>query len=569
MAIFNSWITPLQRSYQSIKSKILDSLRTKVPEMTDTSEGNIFVIIISAFSAIAEVIHYYIDNTARESFLISARRMSSVYKHAKAIDYHMKAANPASVDITIFKTDNSPITTNLTIPLNTVFTSNDGKKWVSTTIITWRAGSYSVVVPVSQKQPSAQDIRLGTTQTGETILEIVQIPNNMLYAEGSMVLKLDGVLWRLVNTFAYSGPTDKVYKVELDENLSPIVIFGDGQYGMKPIAEQVATASYHITEGIRGNIASEQFTTVPSLIKSVVTDAGLTNSIAAAGGTDYEDFDSLKKHIPLSIKTLGVAITKDDWEALVKLVPGVNKSYVNYICGRFVEVYITPHEGSEASSGLIDTVKTTLERSKVLTTNITVKSTKPSYIVMHATIAGRKSFSKVDIENQVRRALISNYNENHSEINQSVRLSDLYSMVDNQTTVDYLTIDKLFFMPLVYPIGAGKPVLNITNFEQRTFDAVSNNLTFERITIEIASSTQYKVYLFDGSDTTYQFNQNALVRTVHSEFSINISKTGVTYNNGDRYVMVIQKMDRDLTPYDYTIPLLTSQNLKLTINEKV
>lgn len=569
MAIFNSWITPLQRSYQTIKNQILESLKTKVPEITDRSEGNIFVIIISIFSAIAEVIHYYIDNTARESFFVSARRLSSVYKHARLVDYHIKAAHPATVDLIITRSNSEPISSNLLIPVNTQFVSNDGKIWLSTVAVNWRAGTYSVVVPVSQKERSAENINLGNIVDPDSIVELNEISANKQYVEGSMTLLVNSVLWTLVETFAYSGPNDKVYKVELNEEFEPVIVFGDGKFGMKPTVGNSVRATYYITEGSQGNIASGMFSTVPATIKNIVLDSIVTNSIPASGGTDYEDFASLKEHVPLSIKTLGVAITKDDWEALVKLVPGVNKSYVNYICGRFVEIYITPVQGTEASTALLDEVSASLSKSKVITTSITVKSTKPSYIVLYATVTGKRSFSKNDIENQVRRALISTYNENYSEINQPVRLSDLYSLVDQQSTVDYLIIDKLFFKPLVYPVGTGLPNLNIAYFIQKSFNPGNVSTYFERITLEILSTTQYRVYLFNGTQKNYNFGSIVTIETVYSEFDINISKTGVTYNVGDRYTLVIQKMGQDLIPYDYTIPIITSENLNLTINEKV
>lgn len=569
MAITNTWLTPLQRSYQTIKNQVIEKMETKVPEITDKSEGNIFIIIISIFSAIAEVLHYYIDNTARESFLVSARRLSSVVKHAKLVDYHINAAHPASTDLILSRSGDNPISTNLLIPINTQFISNDGKKWLSTKAVNWRTGTYSVTIPVSQKEPSETGITLGTVLDPDGVIELNKIPSNKQYVEGSMSLTINNVLWSLVNTFAYSKPTDKVYKVELDDEFEPVIVFGDGKFGMKPTTGQQVKVSYYLTQGAEGNIDANSFETVPSSIKNVVQDATISNSISAAGGTDYEDFDTIKEHIPLSIKTLGVAITKEDWEALVRLVPGVNKSYVNYICGRFVEVYITPTNGTEASSGLIDEVAATLSKSKVITTSISVKSTKASYVVLHATVTGKKSFSKSDIENQVRRALISTYNENYSEINQPVRLSDLYSLVDGQSTVDYLTIDKLFFKPLVYPIEAGLPILNIAHYEQKTFQADSIETNAEKITIEILNSTQFKVALFNGTEQVYTFNNNVNIQTVYSSFDINISKQGVTYNTGDRYILVIQRMGQDLTPYDFTIPVITTENLNLKINEKV
>ena len=94
----NPWLNPYQRSFNSIKDQLKASLQTRIPEITDFSEGNIFMIIVSIYAAIAEVLHYYIDNMARETFFVTARRYSSLYKHAKLVDYHIKSAIPASVD---------------------------------------------------------------------------------------------------------------------------------------------------------------------------------------------------------------------------------------------------------------------------------------------------------------------------------------------------------------------------------------------------------------------------------------------------------------------------------------
>ena len=66
----NKWTNTLSRSYQSIRTDMVSALKDFKgkdgrPLITDLSEGNIFVIIISLFAAIAEVLHYYIDNMAR------------------------------------------------------------------------------------------------------------------------------------------------------------------------------------------------------------------------------------------------------------------------------------------------------------------------------------------------------------------------------------------------------------------------------------------------------------------------------------------------------------------------
>ena len=42
----NPWLNPYQRSFNSIKDQLKASLQTRIPEITDFSEGNIFMIII-------------------------------------------------------------------------------------------------------------------------------------------------------------------------------------------------------------------------------------------------------------------------------------------------------------------------------------------------------------------------------------------------------------------------------------------------------------------------------------------------------------------------------------------
>ena len=86
MSTNNPWLTPYQRSYDSIKSQLILKLKQNVPQLTDLSEGNIFILIISVLAAIAEVLHYYIDSNAQEMFFTTARRYSSLMKHAKLVD---------------------------------------------------------------------------------------------------------------------------------------------------------------------------------------------------------------------------------------------------------------------------------------------------------------------------------------------------------------------------------------------------------------------------------------------------------------------------------------------------
>lgn len=592
MSTSNPWLTPFQRSYNDIKAKLIQSLNERVPEITDMSEGNIFILTLSIFAGIAEVIHYYIDGMAREAFLPTCRRYSSLYKHAKLVDYHIKSAIPSSVDLTVYMQDGSPFPVDIQVPQNTIFNSKDGKQWITTRNVTIERGTYTYKVPVAQKE-AVEEVELGTYTSHDIIITLGDLPTDKKYVEGSMVLTIGGgEAWTLVDTFAYSGPGDKVYKVELDTTLTPYLVFGDGQFGRKPTIGSLIKGQYYLTYGANGNIPANQFDKVPDVMTNVTSGLTLTNTIAATGGSDYEDFDTLKEHIPLSIKTLGVAITKEDYEAIAMLIDGVDKAYCNYICGKYVEVYITPDGGSEASTELINNVKQRMESSKVLTTRVSVYSTHAAKIYLSAEITGRKSFKSIDISNQVKKALLDAYNYQNSDINKPVRQSDLYALMDNQPMVDFLTITELYLLP--YPIAininsqnteeiVSVPALNITYFKMISFTTSTPESDFENCYIQTVienGNAFYKVYankdLSGNALYSGQYGKPLEVTLTWSKFSltINLPVENANYENGTVYQLTTQPMGSngrlvDLIPHNYNIPTISSDNITLTINEVV
>lgn len=584
MSTSNNWLNPYQRSFNDIKAKLIFELRLQIPEITDYSEGNIFVIIISIFAAIAEVIHYYIDNMAREAFLPTARRYSSLYKHAKLVDYHIKSAIPATVDVVLYKNDDTPIGQDITIPLNTEFTSSDGKTWISTKTVIWYKDSYYVTVPlVQQKSVGVPDrIQLGNILSPDSIIYITDIPSDQKYVEGSMNLYINDEPWILVDTFAYSSSRDKVYKVEIDEQTRPYIKFGDGQFGMKPEYNATIEASYSLTYGSAGNIATNNFTTVPQDIQDIDNKITINNVIPATGGSDYETFNMLKNHIPLSIKTLGVAITKEDFEAIAKMVGGVDKAYANYVCGKYVKIYITPDGGGEASSALLDSVEKTISKSKVITTSIEVLSTHKSQVFLDITITGKKSFKSNDISNQVKKALTTAYDYNNSDINKPVRLSDIYALIDNQSMVDYLTLNRLYQLPYPIPQKNTSLPLNISYFVQN-INPVTTGEEYIVIVNTFFANKHYDVliqkFYGEGSDNkilgigSYGEVINVLDLETQTKiiFQITINKPSenLDYGGSDKYKLTLLPMNQDLYSLSYQIPIIENQNITLSINEVI
>nr|UVX58524.1 MAG: baseplate J-like protein [Bacteriophage sp.] len=573
MGITNKWLNPYQRSYQQIKAKLVESLMgLKDPQgqklITDYSEGNILIIILSLFAAIAEVLHYYVDNMARETFLSTARRYDSVVKHGALVDYHARAAIAATVDVILSRsiTGNS-IGAKLTIPQGTLFTDSSGNSWLSARDVIWYSNVTTCKVPIIQHERyTASALNNMVIPTGDrVILNLGTLPNGKYYEQGSMSLQIGGETWVLVDTFAKSKPTDKHFMVSVDEALNPYIMFGDGTFGKKPAAgAKITNVVFYLTNGTQGNVKSNTITSVPSVISSSITDVTVSNAYDAGGGSNYENFTMLKEHIPLSVKTLGVAITKEDFESLAMLVDGVNKAKADYECGRKLTIYISPDGGAVASSELINRVYNLLSQRAPMTTWLKVKSAGKVQIILEMDVTGKKSYKTAEIQTQILTSLYNAYSPEQAQIGGSVRVSDIYALIDNLSTVDYLHLTKFYIKPWPTTIYGNKE-LNLGQFK---LNKAKGSMTYY---ITFNSSTTFTVRsVSNGYVTTGSVGSSIQIIDKANGFDFSLDIQNNSYQSGYRYSITVSEPNHDYEDPGFNLPVFeNASQLTLTVNEIV
>lgn len=573
MGITNKWLNPYQRSYQQIKAKLVESLMGLKDKdgqklITDYSEGNILIIILSLFAAIAEVLHYYVDNMARETFLSTARRYDSVVKHGALVDYHARAAIAATVDVILSRsiTGNS-LGAKLTIPQGTLFTDQSGNSWLSARDVTWYSNVTTCRVPIIQHEKyTTSALNNMVIPTGDRVqLNLGTLPNGKYYEHGSMSLQIGGESWVLVETFAKSKPTDKHFMVSVDESLNPYIMFGDGTFGKKPAAgAKITNVVFYLTNGSQGNIKSNTITSVPSVISSSITDATVSNAYDAGGGSNYENFTMLKEHIPLSVKTLGVAITKEDFESLAMLVDGVNKAKADYECGRKLTVYISPDGGVVASSELISRVYNLLSQRAPMTTWLKVKSAGKVQIILEMDVTGKKSYKTAEIQTQILTALYNAYSPEQAEIGGSVRVSDIYALIDNLSTVDYLHLTKFYIKPWPTTIYGNKELA----LGQFKLNKATGSMTYF---ITFNSSTTFTVRsVSNGYVATGSVGGSLQVVDKANGFDFSLDIQNNSYQSGYRYSITVSEPNHDYEDPGFNLPVFeNASQLTLTVNEIV
>lgn len=567
----NTWLNPYQRSFQQIKTKLIEGLSSIKDKngnqlITDISEGNIFIILISMFAAIAEVIHYYIDNMARETFLSTARKYTSVVRHGELVDYHVKGAIAATVDVTLTRPLNSvSISGTINIPKGTQFIDSIGNTWLSTKAIVWNANTTTCTVPVIQHTSyiftEAIGLRL-PAKDGKLTISLPKISQG-LYENGTMTLALDGKEWTLVDTFAYSKPHDYHFMAFTDQDQNLILQFGDGKFGHKANpSSKITSCTCYITKGLDGNVPSGSLVKLPTVVSGTASDASCSNVYAAGGGSNFETFEMLKEHIPLSVKTLGVAITKQDFIDLAKQVDGVNQAAIEYECGRKLNVYISADNGGIASSALCERVYNHLYQHSPLTTWLNVKTVGQVNIILNMTVTGKKSYSSEDIYTQVLDALLNTYSLEKAQIGGKVRISDIYALIDNLSMVDYLTISQFYIRPWPNTLSGSRDMLinQFTLSEAR--GSMQYFITFTSST-NFTLRSEYGGYVVEGTVGT-----SLSVNDYKNGFKFSITIGNNSYVSGYRYSFSISEPNHDYEDPGFNLPVFLSKDqLTLKINE--
>lgn len=564
MNITNPWLNPYQRSYHQIKQQLITGLTSITDRngnqlITDVSEGNILIILLSMFAAIAEVLHYYIDTKAREFFLGTARRYTSVQALGNLVGYYPKAAIAATVDLVLTRGDKASSGSNIsgTIAEGSTFTQGD-LTWAVVNKVVIPPYTSQVRVPVIQHRFYNLESLIGLlipSGSNSITLSSSDLPSGELYEHGSMDLSIGGEHYTLVETFAYSRPNDKHFRVIVDSSGNLVIIFGDGKFGAAaPAGNNITMASCYLTKGTVGNVDAGAITY--TLMEGMDT----TNPYPATGGSDYEDLESMRSRIPLQARTQGVAITKRDYEDLALMVPGVGKAKVEMVCGRRVSLYIYPSNASvnsdlQASNILKQQVWTKLNQYLPITTILKVYSLGTSDIVLDVDITGRANYKAQDILTHIRTALYTAYNAQASNIGGTVRISDLYALMDNLPSIDFLRINKFYvrpyIIPLNYGIGFSPQAFNLTRADQ----SVTYIITMLANNRASVVSTDGRVEV-SSIPTITSTGITDMVHGVAFNLTLLTGAQAATIGRvGNKFKMTVSQINSDYVDTGYTVPI--------------
>ena len=529
----NKWTNPYSRSFQDIKQDMISAL-TSIPSpnggklITDISEGNVLVIIISAVAAVIEMLHYYIDNAARESFLNSARLYSSVLSHGALVDYLPRGANPATVNIVLTRelnTDTSQVDS--TIPAGTIFYDSNGNTWQTLSDVVWPKYTTQLKLCLSQVE-LITNVSIPATEITNGV--DIRVPNTNTTKHISRVgftLYVGTDKYTLVDTFANCNSlNDKVYRLYTTTSGTYIKF----QLGHNLPAGKNITINYYLTLGESGNIQSGSITTVPATIKTLGNNVTVNNPEASADGFTEDNIEVLREVISSFTRTGGKAITDKDFVDLAKQVPGVNDAAIDTSDPSDKVLYITSiTPGVLPSAQLIANVKKYITDRSTVGDLITVLPANISKLKLDLQVTGRPGSSESSIKNAILSALYNEYNSSKYGLGNSVRLSDIYALIDNLKEVDYLYIKDIYLTPYVKSIY-GHTYLNL-DYTRIDTGSIKNGKSITYL-ISFNAAGGYRIYSTTGGYSSENFAASQASVTIN-DVKNNISFNLKLYNLSD------------------------------------
>lgn len=371
MAALAPAIDYTDKDFAALRRAMLDLARYRLPEWTDRSEADLGVLLIDLFAYMGDVVLYYQDRIANESFLHTATERHSVLHLLRLIGYELRPPVAAYADLQlVFNTPGPGEPSVVTIPNGAQFATKGSPvqtfQYLGPTLQLDVLSSQTTALPDGRRSYTGLPVRHSRSVADETLGSSTGEPNQRfqlaqspLIPESLAVQVLEGgiwVEWRQQDNFLYStGPDGQVtvsnaearsYYVQNNENDRSFVCFGDGLFSrIPPLGVNNLRASYRTGGGLAGNVPTG--TIVEARPPLPLLDS-VTNPQPAAGGAERESTEHGVRFGPLAFRSTQRAVTLNDFVALAHQAGGVAKVRARPRAWNRVDLYIAP-EGEVAS----------------------------------------------------------------------------------------------------------------------------------------------------------------------------------------------------------------------------
>jgi hypothetical protein len=202
------------------------------------------------------------------------------------------------------------------------------------------------VAPATAGSSVTELLGSGSASTANQAFKLKQFPLTYVQAptptgsQSTLQVMANGVTWNNVQTLYNQLPTAQVYTTVNLPGGKTLVKFGDGVEGATlPTGQNNILANYRVGLGSAGNVATGAITT---LVDRPVGVSGVVNPMAATGGQDTQTVGDIRANAPLSVLTLGRAVSITDYQNFAASFAGIAKASAIWMSsGAYRGVFLT------------------------------------------------------------------------------------------------------------------------------------------------------------------------------------------------------------------------------------
>lgn len=418
---------------------------------TDLNASDPGIIILDYLHALVDLINYYQDHQALETFISTAKERGNLFRLAKQLSYKVRSAKGATCDFRFTSSFhyNHPIK----IPKYTKITVSPDITYLVA------EDTYLPTNAVSVDVPAVQGTVYNTSYVGTGISRFSEIENaeNQYVTLTASNIDIDTIeiynnstkkYWKEVDYIVFSDATAEVYQLELTPMNSVVIKFGDGVRGLVPSETDEFTITYLTTSAESGKIgANSKIDHVDSVYDNGnYVDLIVSNPRASIGGTSVQSSISIKENAPGVIKSQYRAVTLSDFEYLAETVEGVLKAKAYDIntapdlcLHHEVKVVVTPEDIEGSKTSLIKRVANFLSSCMIPPTNLHVLTPSPKYIKLEISIQKLDNVVSSRLEYDVREAISKYFKEISTKVGEAFHPLDLASVISSIPGVRYVS----------------------------------------------------------------------------------------------------------------------------------
>ncbi len=248
----------------------------------------------------------------------------------------------------------------------------------------------------------------------------------------SLTITANGAKWTGAASLYEQASTAQVYTTLNMPGGIAQVTFGDGVEGATlPTGTNNIQASYRVGLGSAGNVAAGAITT---LVDRPVGVSGVTNPQAATGGQDGQSVNDIRTNAPLSVLTLGRAVSLTDYQNFAATYPGIAKAAAMWVpSGSYRGIWLTV-----AAAGGAQLLPTSQTRGNLITSlesygnpNITVnvQSFYETTFAVTANILYDPAYSQPAVEAAVLTLLQTTYSFANRTFGQGVYADEIAALI--------------------------------------------------------------------------------------------------------------------------------------------